>query len=90
MDRAHHGLEGAELLAGHGFAAAALSRAYYAAFYAVEDALTRVGVIRSKHSGVVSAVGTILVRQHGPLEEAIQAVTAASTVVTAGERLVTR
>lgn len=65
MDRARRELEAAELLAGHGFAAAAVSRAYYAAFYAAEEALAPVDVIRSKHSGVVAAVATVLVRQHG-------------------------
>ncbi len=107
MDRAGQELEAAELLAGHGFAAPAVSRAYYAAFYAAEEALALIGVVRSKHSGVVAAVATILVRQHGldpeagrllrslferrsradyslddtPTQEAIQAVTDASTVV---------
>ncbi len=111
-DRARHELEAAELLAGHGFAAPAVSRAYYAAFYAAEEALALVGVVRSKHSGVVAAVATILVRQHGldaeagrllrslferrsradygiddtPADEAAQAVTDASTVVTAIRR----
>ncbi len=65
MDRARRELEAAELLAGHGFAAPAVSRAYYAAVYAAEEALGLVGVVRSKHSGVVAAVATILVRQHG-------------------------
>lgn len=112
MDRAGQELEAAGLLAGHGFAAPAVSRAYYAAFYAAEEALALVGVVRSKHSGVVAAVATILVRQHGldaeagrllrslferrsradyslddtPTPEAIQAVTDASTVVSAIRR----
>ncbi len=112
MDRARLELEAAELLASHGFAAPAVSRAYYAAFYAAEEALALVGVVRSKHSGVVAAVATVLVRQHGldaeagrllrslferrsradyslddtPAQEATQAVTDASTVVTAIRR----
>ena len=65
MDRASLELEAAELLARHGFAAPAVSRAYYAAFYAAEEALSLLGVVRSKHSGVVAAVATILVRQYG-------------------------
>lgn len=65
MDRARHELEAAELLSAHGFAAPAVSRAYYAAFYAAEEALALVGVVRSKHSGVVAAAATILVKQHG-------------------------
>lgn len=72
MDRAHHELEAARLLASHGFAAPAVSRAYYAAFYAAEEALALVGVVRSKHSGVVAAVATVLVRQHGLDAEAGQ------------------
>lgn len=110
MDRARHELEAAELLARNGFLAAAVSRAYYAAFYAAEEALALVGVVRSKHSGVVAAAATILVRQQGldpeagrllrslferrsradynidddtPAQEAIRAVSDASTVVTA-------
>lgn len=65
IDRSRRELQAAELLAAHGFSAAAVSRAYYAAFYAAEEALQQVGVARSKHSGVVAAVATILVRQHG-------------------------
>ncbi len=65
MDRARLELEAAELLASHGFAAPAVSRAYYAAFYAAEEALALVGVVRSKHSGVVAAVATVLVWQPG-------------------------
>jgi uncharacterized protein (UPF0332 family) len=42
-----------------------LSRAYYAAFYAAEEALQRVGVTRCKHAGVVAAVATVLVRRNG-------------------------
>lgn len=64
MDRARSELQAAELLATHGHAAPAVSRSYYAAFYAAEEALQQVGVVRSKHSGVVAAVATILVRQH--------------------------
>lgn len=70
MSRARQELEAAGLLAGHGFAAPAVSRAYYAAFYAAEEALALVGVVRSKHSGVVAAVATILVGQHGLEAEA--------------------
>jgi uncharacterized protein (UPF0332 family) len=53
----------ARLLAGNGFGAQAVSRAYYAAFYAAEAALLHVGETRAKHSGVVSAVGRLLVRE---------------------------
>jgi uncharacterized protein (UPF0332 family) len=66
--RARTELAAARLLADHGFGAPAISRAYYAAFYAAEAALLHVGETRAKHSGVVSAVGQLLVRERG-LEE---------------------
>ncbi len=65
MGRARDELAAAQLLADHGFAAQAVSRAYYAAFYAAEEALQRVGILRSKHAGVVAAVATVLVREQG-------------------------
>jgi uncharacterized protein (UPF0332 family) len=65
MGRALDELAAAQLLADHGFAAQAVSRAYYAAFYAAEEALQKVGVIRSKHAGVVAAVARVLVREQG-------------------------
>jgi uncharacterized protein (UPF0332 family) len=65
MRRARDELAAAQLLADHGFAAQAVSRAYYAAFYAAEAALQTVGVVRSKHAGVVAAVARVLVRDHG-------------------------
>jgi uncharacterized protein (UPF0332 family) len=65
MRRARDELAAAQLLADHGFAAQAVSRAYFAAFYAAEEALLSVGVVRSKHSGVVAAVARVLVRDHG-------------------------
>jgi uncharacterized protein (UPF0332 family) len=40
-----------------------VSRAYFAAFYAAEGALSSVGETRSKHAGVVAAVATLLVRE---------------------------
>jgi uncharacterized protein (UPF0332 family) len=65
MRRARDELAAAQLLADHGFAAQAVSRAYYAAFYAAEEALQTVGVVRSNHAGVVAAVARVLVRDHG-------------------------
>jgi uncharacterized protein (UPF0332 family) len=61
--RARTDLAAARLLADHGFGAQAVSRAYYAAFYAAEAALLRVGETRTKHSGLVAAVGQLLVRE---------------------------
>jgi uncharacterized protein (UPF0332 family) len=65
LERARQELAAAELLADHGFHAAAVSRAYYAAFYTAEAALLELGETRSKHSGVVAAVGQLLVRERG-------------------------
>lgn len=48
-------LEAAKLLAERDFAAQAVSRAYYAAFYAAEAALLDLGETRSRHSGVIAA-----------------------------------
>lgn len=65
LNRGRQELAAAALLADNGFAAQAVSRAYYAAFYASETALQHIGVTRSKHSGVVAAVARVLVRDHG-------------------------
>ena len=65
MRRAREELAAAGLLADHGFPAQAVSRSYYGAFYAAEDALQSVGVVRSKHAGVVAAVARVLVQEHG-------------------------
>jgi len=65
LDRAVAELGASALLAENGFAAQAVSRAYYAAFYAAEAALAELGVVRSKHAGVVSAFGQLLVRDRG-------------------------
>lgn len=70
MARARQELGAADLLAANGFVAQAVSRAYYAAFYAAEAALLSLGETRSKHSGVVSAFGRHLVRERGVDEEA--------------------
>ncbi len=68
--RARQELAAAELLAANGFGAQAVSRAYYAAFYAAEAALLRLGQTRAKHSGVVSAFARLLVRDRGVDEQA--------------------
>lgn len=62
MGRAHQELSAAELLARNEYFAQAVSRSYFAAFYAAEEALLAVGVVRSKHSGVVAAVSQVLIR----------------------------
>jgi uncharacterized protein (UPF0332 family) len=66
--RARTEVAAARLLADNDFGAQAVSRAYYAAFYSAEAALLHVGETRAKRSGVVSAVGRLLVRERG-LEE---------------------
>jgi uncharacterized protein len=68
LDRSWEELEAARLLGGKGFPAQAVSRAYFAAFYAAEQALLALGETRSKHSGVVSAFIQLLVRT-GQLDE---------------------
>jgi uncharacterized protein (UPF0332 family) len=69
LARSRREIEAARLLAGGGFAAQAISRAYYAAFYAAEEALATLGESRSKHSGVISTFVRLLVRERG-LDEA--------------------
>jgi uncharacterized protein (UPF0332 family) len=70
LERSRQELAAAELLADHGFAAPAVSRAYYAAFYTAEAALLALGETRSKHSGVVAAFGQLLVRDRRLDEQA--------------------
>jgi len=70
LARSRQELEAARLLAEGDFGAQAISRAYYAAFYAAEQALASLGESRSKHSGVISAFGRHVVREGG-LDEGI-------------------
>lgn len=69
LERSREELRAARLLAQAGFAAQAVSRAYYAAFFAAQEALLSLGETRSKHSGVVAAFGRIFVRERGFDEE---------------------
>jgi uncharacterized protein (UPF0332 family) len=55
--RSREELDVARLLASRGFGSQAISRSYYAAFYAAEEALRMLGETRSKHSGVIAAFG---------------------------------
>lgn len=55
--RSRQELDAARLLASGGFGAQAISRSYYAAFFAAEEALRALGETRSKHSGVIAAFG---------------------------------
>jgi uncharacterized protein len=68
LARSRREIEAARLLAEGDFAAQSISRAYYAAFYAAEEALGSLGESRSKHSGIVAAFGKLVVREGG-LEE---------------------
>jgi len=70
LTRAREELAAAQLLTENGFAAQAVSRSYFAAFYAAEAALLSVGEVRSKHAGVVAAVARVLVRDRGLNPEA--------------------
>jgi uncharacterized protein (UPF0332 family) len=70
LARSRREIEAAQLLAKGDFPAQAVSRAYYAAFYAAEQALSSLGESRSKHSGVIAAFGRLVVREGG-LDEAI-------------------
>ena len=63
LARCREELAAARLLANKGFTAQAVSRAYFAAFFAAETALLALGETRSKHSGVISAFVHLLVRR---------------------------
>jgi uncharacterized protein (UPF0332 family) len=53
--RAQYNLQAVESNINAGFYDIAVSRAYYAVFYAASAALASRGIARSKHSGVISA-----------------------------------
>jgi uncharacterized protein len=65
LSRSREEIAAARLLAEGGFGSQAISRAYYAAFYAAEEALASLGESRSKHSGVIAAFGKHVVREGG-------------------------
>jgi uncharacterized protein (UPF0332 family) len=65
LARSHQELAAAELLAKEGFTSQAVSRAYFAAFYAAETALAALNESRSKHAAVVAAFGKLIVKQEG-------------------------
>jgi hypothetical protein len=69
LTRSRREIEAARLLVEGDFGAQAVSRAYYAAFYAAEQALGSLGESRSKHSGVIAAFGRLVVRDGGLEEE---------------------
>lgn len=55
LSRSHEDIDTAKLLFAHGRYKVALTRAYYAIFYAASAVLLSKGIKRSKHSGVQSA-----------------------------------
>ncbi len=63
VDRCREEIAAARVLAAEGFSAQAVSRCYYAAFYAAEAALLSLGETRSKHAGVISAFGQLVVKR---------------------------
>jgi uncharacterized protein (UPF0332 family) len=70
LARAHEEVAAARVLSEAGFPAQAVSRAYFAAFYAAEGALLHVGETRSKHGGVIAAFVRLVVQQGGCDERA--------------------
>ena len=62
LDRADQDLRAVQSILGEGFYAIAISRAYYAMFYAASALLASKGISRSKHSGVISAFSEYFVK----------------------------
>jgi uncharacterized protein (UPF0332 family) len=62
LDRARQELQAAQAIMNQGFYGVAVSRAYYAMFYAASGLLASKGLSRSKHSGVISAFGEHFVK----------------------------
>jgi uncharacterized protein (UPF0332 family) len=65
LARAGRELGAARTLADSGFSEQAVSRAYFACFYAAEAALLLLGETRSRHSGVISAFSKLVVKEGG-------------------------
>lgn len=63
--RARQEIEAARVLVERGFPLQAVSRAYYSALYATEEALLALGETRSSHSGVIAAFIRLVVRESG-------------------------
>ena len=70
LARSRQELGAARTLVKESFGEQAISRAYFAAFFAAEAALSLLGETRSKHSGVISAFGRRVVREGGLDESA--------------------
>jgi uncharacterized protein (UPF0332 family) len=65
LGRARVELGASETLIDSGYPAPAVSRTYYAVFHAAVAALLVLGEARSKHSGVLSAFGHLVVHEGG-------------------------
>jgi uncharacterized protein (UPF0332 family) len=65
LARARSDLDASRLLLNSGFLDQAASRAYYAAFYAAEAAVLRLGETRSSHAGLIAAFGSLVVKKGG-------------------------
>lgn len=63
LDRAYLDLQAARSNLQQGFYGVAITRAYYAMFYAASALLASEGISRSKHSGVHSAFGERFVKR---------------------------
>ncbi|MGH8924126.1 MAG: HEPN domain-containing protein [Acidimicrobiia bacterium] len=68
--RSRDEIASAKVLNKGGFPAQAVSRCYYAAFFAAEAALLSIGESRSRHAGVISAFGILVVQGEGVDEQA--------------------
>lgn len=62
LDRAEETLKASKALRDRGFYKDAVSRAYYAMFYAAKAAVVKEGVRGKKHSGVISAFGRLFAK----------------------------
>jgi uncharacterized protein (UPF0332 family) len=65
LERARREIGAARVLIEAGFPEKAVSSCYYAVFHAGEAGLLRLGEARSKHSGVLSAFGRMVVHEGG-------------------------
>lgn len=65
MARCSEEIGAAKILSRSGFPAQAVSRCYYAAFYAAEASLLSLNESRLQPAGVISAFGQLVVRREG-------------------------
>jgi uncharacterized protein len=62
LERAHRDLQATQTNFEQGFYEVAISRAYYAMFYAASALLASQGLTRSKHAGVIAGFGEYFVK----------------------------